>query len=216
MQSDNCSLCVYVLITYYWIKVVPEVSCWISWLLNLFGFRFIQSVNCRMSFARSFRVCIKFESPSLLSPRSDDPFLVKNCKVSTIFKKRRRFNSIWQTVDSFCISLTSPHRDTILQGSLLINGVATGWGGGGGRGAGDRGSLPSHFNFRTKQGPTVSVLIITDVAFYGCSEIMRTRNFTIFSAHAKMFWQFTTSFHFSNCLREIHHFTLELLKRSNT
>ena len=35
-----------------------------------------------------------------------------------------------------------------------------------------------HFNFQTKQGPTVSVSNVGDTTFYGCSEI--TRNFTIF------------------------------------
>ena len=47
---------------------------------------------------------------SLLSPRSANPCLAKNNKVSTIFTKHRRFNSIWLAVDSCCISLTSPHR----------------------------------------------------------------------------------------------------------
>ena len=48
------------------------------------------------------------------------------------------------------------------------------------------GAMPTHFNFRTKQGPTVSVSNIRDIAFYGCSEIMRTRNFTIFTVYAKI------------------------------
>ena len=55
---------------------------------------------------------------------------------------------------------------------------------------------PSHFNFRTKQGPTVSVSNITDIAFYRCSEIIRIGNFTIFTEYATMFGQFTAAFHF--------------------
>ena len=33
------------------------------------------------------------------------------------------------------------------------------------------------FNFRTNQGPTVSVYNIKSIAFYGCSAITRIRNF---------------------------------------
>ena len=42
--------------------------------------------------------------------------------------------------------------------------------------------------------------------FYGCSEIIRTRNFTIFTVYATI----------SNYVREIDHFTLNLLRRSDT
>ena len=62
-----------------------------------------------------------------------------------------------------------------------IRGVATG---------GARGLCPN------TTGPTVSVLNIRDIAFYGCSEIIRTRNFTIFTLHATSFGQFTAAFHF--------------------
>ena len=56
----------------------------------------------------------------------------------------------------------------LLSSYKQISGVATR--------EGDRGSRPSQFNFRTKQGPTVSITNITDIAFYRCSEIIRTRN----------------------------------------
>ena len=56
-------------------------------------------------------------------------------------------------------------------------------------------NLP-HFDFRIKQGPTVSVSNIRDIAFYGCSEIIQTRNVTIFSVYATFFGQFTMNFHF--------------------
>ena len=54
-----------------------------------------------------------------------------------------------------------------------------------------------------------------DIAFYGCSEIIRTRNFTVFTVHATILdnlWQFLI---FSNYIGEIDHFTFDLLKRSN-
>ena len=53
-----------------------------------------------------------------------------------------------------------------------------------------------HFNFWTKQGPTVSTSNIRDIAFYECSEITRTRNFTIFTVFTTIFGQFTAAFHF--------------------
>ena len=40
---------------------------------------------------------------------------------------------------------------------------------------------PAPFSFRTKQGATVSVLNIRDIALQGCPEIIRTRNFTMFT-----------------------------------
>ena len=56
-------------------------------------------------------------------------------------------------------------------------------------------SLP-HFNFQTKKGPTVSVSNMRGIIFYGCSEIIRTRNFTIFTEYATIFGQFMVAFHF--------------------
>ena len=59
---------------------------------------------------------------------------------------------------------------------------------------GGQGSMfPPHFNFQTKQGP--KVLNITDIAFYGCLEIMRTRNFTIFTVYVTIVGQFMAAFH---------------------
>ena len=53
---------------------------------------------------------------------------------------------------------------------------------------------------QTKKGPKVSVLNIMDIDFYGCSEIIReiirTRNFTIFTVYAIIFGQFVAAFHF--------------------
>ena len=73
-----------------------------------------------------------------------------------------------------------------------------------------------HFNLRTKQDPTVSVSNIRNTIFYDCSEIIRTRNFTMFTVHATIFGQFTIAFHFSNYIGETDHFTLDLLKRFGT
>ena len=72
---------------------------------------------------------------------------------------------------------------------VLSRGVATG---GGGRGP----CIPPpphllHFNFWTKQGPK-----IRDIAFYGCSEIIRTRNLAIFIVCATSFRRFMAAFRF--------------------
>ena len=53
-----------------------------------------------------------------------------------------------------------------------------------------------HFSYQTKQGPRVSVSNIRDIAFYGCLEIIQTRNFTIFTMYATFFGRFTATFHF--------------------
>ena len=39
-------------------------------------------------------------------------------------------------------------------------------------GRGRKGDRRHNFNFRTTQGPTISVSIIRDIAFFGCSEIL--------------------------------------------
>ena len=67
----------------------------------------------------------------------------------------------------------------------MIRGVAIGEG----RGAGVCHG-PPHFNFQTKQGPKVAVSNISDIAFYECSEIIGTRNFTTFTVYATIFGQF--------------------------
>ena len=60
-----------------------------------------------------------------------------------------------------------------------------GWGGGAGR--------PSlQLNFWTKHGSTVSVSNIRNVAFYGCPDIIRTRNIV----YATIFGQFPNEFSF--------------------
>ena len=72
-----------------------------------------------------------------------------------------------------------------------------------------------HLNFWTKDGPTVLVSNTRDIAFSGCSEIILTRNLTIFLVYATTFEQFMVTFHFFNYI-EINHFQLELLKRYDT
>ena len=52
---------------------------------------------------------------------------------------------------------------------------------------GARGAWPPHFKFRTKQGPTISVSNTRNIAFNRCSEIVRTRNFMIFTMYATIF-----------------------------
>ena len=66
----------------------------------------------------------------------------------------------------------------------------------GGQGGSWSTHLPPNFNFRTKQGPTVSVWKIRDIAFYEFSEILRSRNFTISTVYTTIFGQFTAAFHF--------------------
>ena len=68
-----------------------------------------------------------------------------------------------------------------------------------------------HFNFQTKQGPTVSVSN-RDISFYECLEIIPTRNMTIFTLSVTIFGQFTGAFHFSNYIGEIDHFSLDFWK----
>ena len=86
--------------------------------------------------------------------------------------------------------------------------------------------LPSsspHFNFPTKQDPTVLVSNTRDVSFSECSEIIQIRNFTIFNMLATIFGQFTVAFHFFQLHRgnrslhvgpsgKVRYLTLDLLK----
>ena len=65
---------------------------------------------------------------------------------------------------------------------------------------GGRGLCPPNFNFQTKEGSTVSVSNIMGIAFYRCSEIKRTRNFTIFTVYATFFGPFTADF----CFFQLH------------
>ena len=79
---------------------------------------------------------------------------------------------------------------------------------------GTGGSCPLlQFPNRTR---SVSVWDIKHLTFYGCSEIIRSRHFTIIIAYATSFGQFTATFHFSNYIGEKDHFTLDLMKRSDT
>ena len=55
-------------------------------------------------------------------------------------------------------------------------GIATG-------GPRDDALPPPHVNFQTKQGQTVSVSSIMDIAFYTCSEIILTRNLMNFTVY---------------------------------
>ena len=75
--------------------------------------------------------------------------------------------------------------------------------------------FPPHSNFQTKQGPPLSVSVsnIRYFLFYWYSEITGTTNLTIFTMDMLHFldnlrWLLI----FSNCIRKIDHFTLDLLK----
>ena len=57
-------------------------------------------------------------------------------------------------------------------------------------------------------------VIIRNITFYRCSEIIRDTNFTIFTVYATVFAEFT-AFQLSNYLEEIDHFILGLLKTSD-
>ena len=69
----------------------------------------------------------------------------------------------------------------------ICSGVAIG-----GRGA--RRTMFLYFNFQIKQGPTDSFSNVGDTVFNGCSEIIRTRNFTTFTMYATIFGQLTHVF----------------------
>ena len=58
---------------------------------------------------------------------------------------------------------------------------------------------------QTQEGPTVSVSNISVIAFYGCSEIIRTRNFTIFTVYATISGQYKAAFHFFKLQNPIVH-----------
>ena len=65
----------------------------------------------------------------------------------------------------------------------------------------------------------ISVSDIRVTAFSEFSDIMRTRNFTIFTVYGSMFGHFINLcefFMFSNYIGEIDQFTLDLLERSDT
>ena len=62
----------------------------------------------------------------------------------------------------------------------LFRGATTG---------GSRGGMTLPPQYQTKPGPKVSVSTIRDITFYGCSEIIRTRNFTVFTVYTTIFRQ---------------------------
>ena len=114
-------------------------------------------------------------------------------------------------------TLSSCHFQSIKLVKLLFQGRYH-WGGPVGAPLGRAsGGMTPLFNFRTKKGPTpVSVSNTRDIAFYGYSEIIRTRNFTILPCMVQFLDNLCWLFIFSNCVRETDHFTLDLLKRSDT
>ena len=71
---------------------------------------------------------------------------------------------------------------------------------------------PPHFNFWNQQGPTISFSSIRDIAFSACSEIIWTRNFTIFIVYATIFGQYTAVSDFFWLHTGKYHFTLDFLK----
>ena len=86
-------------------------------------------------------------------------------------------------------------------------------------GQGGQGGIQTHlphFNFRTKKGPTVSVSNIKDIAFYGYSEFIRTSISQLPQCMLPFMHNLRQHFIFSNYIREIDNFTLDLLKMSNT
>ena len=88
---------------------------------------------------------------------------------------------------------------------------------GGGRGVREVIAAPSsHFNFRTKQSPKVTISNIRDIAFYRCSEIIQTRNSHFLPYMLQFLDNLWWLFIFSNYIGEADHFTLDLLKRSDT
>ena len=74
-----------------------------------------------------------------------------------------------------------------------------------------------YFNFRTKQGPKVSVSNINDIAFYRSSEILHRPEISQFfpcmlQFLGNLWWLFI----FSNYIVEVDHFKMDLLKRIDT
>ena len=59
---------------------------------------------------------------------------------------------------------------------------------------GDHG--PPNLNFQIQQGPLISVSNIKKIAFYRCSEIIRSRNFKTFLVYATILRQCMAAFHF--------------------
>ena len=74
--------------------------------------------------------------------------------------------------------------------------------------------MSPNLNFRANLVLIVSVSNIRNISFYKCSEIVRARNLTIFIVNVTTFGQFMAAFY--NYIGEIDHFTLDILKRSDT
>ena len=55
---------------------------------------------------------------------------------------------------------------------------------------------PPQLKFPNQKGATFPVSEIRDIAFYGCSEIIRTRNFRNFTVYATNFWTIYSGFSF--------------------
>ena len=55
---------------------------------------------------------------------------------------------------------------------------------------------PLQLKFPNQKGATFPVSEIRDIAFYGCSEIMWTRNFRNFTVYATNFWTIYSDFSF--------------------
>ena len=87
--------------------------------------------------------------------------------------------------------------------SFIYRGVVTG-----GRGAG--GPWPPHFSFWTKQGPIFSVSVTGSQKLYG-PEISQ-----FLPCILQVLDNLRQLFIFSNCIGEMEHFTLDLLKRFGT
>ena len=85
-------------------------------------------------------------------------------------------------------------------------------GGGGGHG----GPGPLRFNFRAKQGPKISASNIKNIAFLDVQELYGPDISQLLSCMLQFLDNLWRLFIFSNYVGEIDHFTLDLLKRSDT
>ena len=137
-------------------------------------------------------------------------------KLMLLYPSSHCWCCIWTWLHYFCreFLLTPFHVISIPPKNIrkpdfwtLVRGVATGV---------VRGAWPSHFSFQTTQGPTVSVsnirqLLLIDVQKLCGPEIPRFSPCML-----QFFGNMRRLLIFSNYTREIDHFTVDFLKRSDT
>ena len=71
--------------------------------------------------------------------------------------------------------------------------------------------MAPHFSFRTKQGPTVSVSNIRDIAFYSVQKLYGPETLQFLPRILQFLGNLQRFFIFSNYTEEIDCFTLDLL-----